>query len=91
MDAKGNFADWKFNSIETLGFGFSLAAVAVSITLWATATFQSKDDAKEMRKALETRVESVELQVQQMRASLENIRSDVSYIRGRLEPKPNKE
>jgi hypothetical protein len=87
MDTRGKFIEWRFSPIETLGAAFSLASVAVGITLWSVSTFQSKVDAAEVRTHLEKRIESIEAQMTTMRASLEVVARDTSYIRGRLEPK----
>lgn len=87
MEAKGRFFDWRFSPVEMIGFGFSIATVAVSITLWSVSTFQSKQDAIEVRQQIERRIDAIESQVNTMRQSLENVARDTSYIRGRLEPK----
>jgi hypothetical protein len=78
---------WRFNLGETLGFGFSLASVAVAITLWSVTNFQSKVDAAEEKHSMEKRIEAVEIQMVLVRSSVDSVAKDVSYIRGRLEPK----
>lgn len=87
MDERGGLLGLRFSPMEVLGGAFSLAAMAVSITLWSIATFQSKQDAVLIKAELEKRIESVEGEVQLMRQSLESVAKDVSYIRGRIEPK----
>ena len=86
MDASGKFIEWRFNAIETLGFGLSLTAMAVTITLWSVNTFQSKEDAKLLKEEINTKIVVIETQVNTMRSSIEGVAKDVSYIRGRLEP-----
>lgn len=87
MDTRGKFLDWRFSPIETIGAAFSLATMAVGITLWSISTFQSKSDAQEMKINLEKRIESIENQMVTMRSSLEVVARDTAYIRGKLEPK----
>lgn len=87
MDTRGKFLDWRFSPIETIGAAFSLATMAVGITLWSISTFQSKSDAQEMKVNLEKRIESIENQMVTMRSSLEVVARDTAYIRGKLEPK----
>lgn len=87
MDTRGKFLEWRFSPIETVGAAFSLATMAVGITLWSVTTFQSKSDAAEMKFNLERRIESIEAQMSTMRSSLEVVARDTAYIRGKLEPK----
>jgi hypothetical protein len=78
---------------------FGVASVAVGITIWAVYTFQSKDDAKESEKnlremLLNTRVElahdiaGLSSDLTSLRNEYSSMAKDISYIRGRLEPKP---
>lgn len=87
MDTKGRFIDWRFSAAELIAGMLSLTSIAVGITLWSVSTFQSKDDAIEVKMQLERRMDSLEGQVNTMRLSLEGVARDTSWIRGRLEPK----
>jgi hypothetical protein len=81
---------WRFSLAETAAFGFSLTSMSVAITLWTVGTFQSKEDAKEIKAQLEIRIQSIEQQTKELRNSVDGVAKDVSYIRGRLEPKNEK-
>jgi vacuolar-type H+-ATPase subunit I/STV1 len=87
MDTRGKFIEWRFSPVETIGAAFSLASVCVGITLWSVSTFQSKQDAQEVKTHLERRIENIEAQMNTIRTSLEHVARDISYVRGRLEPK----
>lgn len=96
MEHKGKILDWKFSPIEMLGFAFSLASLAVGITMWSLTTFQSKQEAREATQTIDAKIESVEKRVERqeeqmnaMRTSLEGVAKNVEYIRGRLEPRSN--
>ncbi len=91
------FFQWRFSPIEMLGFGFSIACVAVSITIWTVFTFQTKADAADSKVEFNDKIRGVTKDVDMLRSDLANVRSgveaigkDVSYIRGRLEPKSEK-
>lgn len=79
MEQKGSLLNWRLSLAESL----AMAAVVASVTLWITTRFQSKEDAIK----LEQRVAAVELEISSLRSSMNSIAVDVSYIRGRLEPK----
>lgn len=81
MEHKGSLLQWRLSLAETLAFGVSIAMLVYFIT----DKFQSKDDATK----LEKRVEKVELEISQVKEGINLISKDVSYIRGRLEPKSN--
>lgn len=49
MDTKGRFIDWRFSAAELIAGMLSLTSIAVGITLWSVSTFQSKDDAIEVK------------------------------------------
>ena len=87
MEKAVKLSGWRFSLVETAGFAFSLASVAVAITLWTVSTFQSKDEAKEIKAQLESRIVSIEAETRALRDSMNGVAKDVSYIRGRLEPK----
>lgn len=55
------------------------------LVYFVTDKFQSKEDATK----LEKRVEKVEMEISQVKEGINLISKDVSYIRGRLEPKSN--
>jgi len=79
MEQTGNLLKWKLTLAETLAFGVSLTVIVT----WMSTNYQSKADSLK----LENRIERVESEMSQMRDGINKISSDVSYIRGRLEPK----
>ena len=82
QSAKG-LLSWQLSLAETLSFG---ATVAI-FTLWAMSTFVAKSDVKEWQSNVDSRVAKIELQIVEMQKSQNQIAVDVSWIRGRLEPK----
>ena len=79
MEQTGTLLKWKLTLAETLAFGVTVAVMVV----WLSTNYQSKAEALK----LENRIERVELEMSQMREGISNISKDVSYIRGRLEPR----
>lgn len=79
MEQKGSILNWRLSLAESL----ALAATVATLTLWITTRFQSKEEALK----LEQRVIAVEAEISSLRSSMNSIAVDVSYIRGRLEPK----
>ena len=61
------------------------------MAMYLTTRFQSKSDAEKMENDLKDWIRKVEADVSKVQSSLENIGKDVSYIRGRIEPKNSKE
>lgn len=79
MDQKGPLLQWKLSLAETLSFG-----ITVAFFVWfVTEKFQSKEEAFK----LERRVEKVEADISLVKEGISAISKDVSYIRGRLEPR----
>lgn len=76
MEQKGTLLQWKLSLAETLSFGLTLAV----FVYFVTSNFQSKDDARK----LEQRIEGVERDLANLRAGVNQIAVDVSYIRGLL-------
>jgi len=74
---------WRFTFSEMVAFAF----VVISITLWSLATFQSKSDAAIVSSSHERDFEKLEKRIDGLSQTLNAIGNDVSYIRGRLEPK----
>lgn len=72
MEHKGSVLRWRL----TLSESIALAVACVGVTLWMSARFQTKEDAAKL-----------ELRVSAMESNMNQIAVDVSYIRGRLEPK----
>jgi hypothetical protein len=68
---------------EIIGFGVTVATVTAGVVLWSIATFTSKEDSAKIEK----RVDKIEVEMSALRENVISIRSDVSYIRGRIEPK----
>lgn len=85
MEKSGN--SFKFGLVEIVGFAITIASVTTSIILWSISTFQSKEDAKSYKIDVDARVSKLENNLQTMQSSTQQILVDVSYIRGRLEPK----
>lgn len=85
MRTEGNFLKWAFNAPEVI----SAVATAVAITLWSMQTFQSKDEAKEIKAELQAEISSVKSEVSSIREKIDRISGDVQYIRGVLTPKQN--
>ena len=81
MEQKGTLLQWRLSLAETLSFGITIAV----LVYFVTDKFQSKEDAQK----LERRVEKVETEISQVKEGINLISKDVSYIRGRLEPKSN--
>lgn len=79
MEQKGTLLQWRLSLAETLSFGVTIAVLVYFIT----DKFQSKEDAMK----LERRVEKVEAEISQVKEGINAISKDVSYIRGRLEPR----
>lgn len=79
MEQTGTLLKWKLTLAETLAFGVTVAVMVV----WLSTNYQSKAEALK----LENRIERVELEMSQMREGINKISTDVSYIRGRLEPR----
>lgn len=63
------------------GVASSIASIA-GLVVWVYTTFETKEDAKIKYQGMDARVQDLE-------RTLHQIASDVSYIRGRLEPKNN--
>lgn len=82
-----NGSQFKFGLVEIVGFAITIASVTTSIILWSISTFQSKEDAKTYKIDVDNRVNKLENNLQMMQTSTQQILVDVSYIRGRLEPK----
>lgn len=78
---------WRFSAIELSSLAIALATVTISITLWAVNTFQTKSDAREQRLELRREIDNVSSTVKDMESRINKIGDDVSYIRGRMEPK----
>ena len=66
---------------------FAVCTVVVTSIIWMLSRFQSKEAALEHRALMDERITKVEEEVRDMQGDLKKIGSDVSYIRGRLEPK----
>jgi len=78
---------WRFTIIETIGAAFSLATVAVAITLWSIATFQSRSEAQGEMQNTQSRLDRQQDNITRMQDKIDQIKDDVSFIRGKLESK----
>lgn len=66
---------------------FVCCSVVAGVILWAYAKFQTKIEAINLERSLRIHISKVEDDVKMMKGELSKIGADVSYIRGRLEPK----
>lgn len=79
MEQRGNLLNWKLSLAETLSFGVTIAA----LVFFVTTNFISKDEGQK----LEKRIDRLEIELSSMRSILTEISNNLSYLRGRLEPK----
>ncbi len=63
-----------------IGASFMISSTVVGIVIWVFANFERKVDASSKYDALNKRIDSQD-------QLLQDVHSDVSYIRGRIEPK----
>lgn len=77
----------KFGVVEVVGFAATIASVTACVILWSVNYFQSKKQAEKFEKDVNARVARVENNVHDNATLMNKINVDVSYIRGRLEPK----
>lgn len=75
-----------FKLRELIGFGVTVASVTIAVVLWVFSTFQSKAEAREVKVQFDMRLSKVEAELSGMRAEIQDVARDTSYIRGRLEP-----
>lgn len=61
-------------------FGGGILSTVIGTIVWTFSNFERKPDAKERHDGLEERVSHQEM-------TLNKVANDVSYIRGRLEPR----
>ena len=85
MNVQGKIIKWSIE--EVAAFAVTIASITTAIILWSISNFQSKQEANDLKNTVNERLSKVELEVQILRSSVGQISVDVSYIRGRLEPK----
>ena len=85
MNVQGKIIKWSIE--EVAAFAVTVASITTAIILWSISNFQSKQEANDLKNTVNDRLSKVELEVQILRSSVGQISVDVSYIRGRLEPK----
>lgn len=85
MNVQGRIIKWSIE--EVAAFAVTVASITTAVILWSISNFQSKDEANDLKNTVNERLSKVELEVQILRSSVGQISVDVSYIRGRLEPK----
>lgn len=85
MNVQGKIIKWSIE--EVAAFAVTVASITTAVILWSISNFQSKEEANDLKANLTDRLSKVELEVQILRSSVGQISVDVSYIRGRLEPK----
>jgi hypothetical protein len=83
METKGKFINWSLSMPETIAACVTVGGIVSTVMLWVFGSFQSKEDASK----LELRVSSIELRIEKVNDGITDIAKDVSYIRGKLEPK----
>lgn len=71
---------FRFNVGEVVGFAVTVASVTSCVILWSISTFQTKAEAQVWKGDYDRRLIVLE-------SGMNQIAVDVSYIRGRLEPK----
>lgn len=59
----------------------------LSVTVWVMLTFETKRDSKDKHDAHKERHDELATRVTRTEDTMQQIAKDVSYIRGRLEPK----
>lgn len=67
---------------------FTVGTVCTLVVVWFFSMFQTKRAAIASERSLRIHIDKVEADVEKMQTNLAKIGSDVSYIRGRLEPRP---
>lgn len=85
MNVQGKIIKWSIE--EVAAFAVTVASITTAVILWSISNFQSKQEANDLKNTVNERLSKVELEVQILRSSVGQISVDVSYIRGRLEPK----
>lgn len=83
MEQRGSFLQWKLSLAESL----SMVITVLALVGWVMSTFYRKDEAKELKDSLESRVTRIELEMSNLRENISAISRDTNYIRGRLEPR----
>lgn len=86
MNVQGKIIKWSIE--EVVAFAVTVASITTAVILWSISNFQSKEEANSLKASIGERLTKVEMEVQILRSSVGQISVDVSYIRGRLEPKP---
>lgn len=66
---------------------FLVSSVVISIFVYFISRFQTKAEAIRVEDGLKVWIQKVEADVSKVQTSLERISENVSYIRGRIEPK----
>lgn len=89
MELNGKFKNWTFSPFEVISFGVTVATTVATtvalITWWAASNFQTKTDAAAVKQELDLKIQDLRNDADRIRASVEETRSNVSYIRGVLE------
>jgi hypothetical protein len=68
---------------------FVVTSIVITVMMWIFSRFQTKRDAFVTEKQLRMHILKVESDVEKMGSDLARISENVSYIRGRLEPRPH--
>jgi len=85
---QGNsFSTFRFSIYEVIAGMVSLTSLAVGITIWSITTFQTKEAGLEYKIQMEKRLDLLELEMRTLKQGIHDVARDVSWIRGKLEPK----
>ena len=85
---QGNsFSTFRFNIYEVIAGMISLTSLAVGITIWSITTFQTKEAGLEYKIQIEKRLDLLEMEMRTLKQGIHDVARDVSWIRGKLEPK----
>jgi hypothetical protein len=76
-------SNWKISLPNLL----VLMSMVVGVTTWSFQTFQSKEVAHREHAQFDARIQAAEGEIRNMHSTISDVAKDVSYIRGRLEPR----
>jgi len=82
-----SFQTFRFSAYEAVAGIVSVVTMTVGITLWSLATFQTKEASIDQKISVDRRLDQMENEVSKLNSTILGVAIDVSYIRGRMEPK----
>lgn len=77
----------RWSIAEVASFGLTVASLTAAIVVWTHSNFQLKADAVLLKQDVDQKIARLESDLASVRNSTFQIGVDVSYIRGRLEPR----